>query len=143
MTPSIVAMVMAAALPSLDLPSAAESPHFDVSAQFRAGKAGSSGEVAVSFAPKDPDVHINTTPPPRLKLDGEQKLLGEKAGARPSLGSDKYLDTTFSVVVPVAILEPVHGDQTVKGSVTYYYCSQREHWCRKGTAELEIPVKKR
>ena len=142
MTSSVLVIVMAAALPSLDV-STAESPHFDVSAQFRAGKTPASGEVAVTFEPKDPDVHINTTPPPRLKLDAAQKLLGEKTGARPSLGSDKYVDTTFPVVFPVSVLAPVRRDETVKGSVTYYYCSQREHWCRKGSAELEIPVKKR
>ena len=35
------------------------------------------------------------------------------------------------------------AEQTVKGALTYYYCSHREGWCRKGTADLEIPVKGR
>jgi hypothetical protein len=28
----------------------------------------------------------------------------------------------------------------VKATVTYFYCSQREGWCRKGTSDVEFPV---
>jgi hypothetical protein len=118
------------------------SPHFAISAQYRPGKAAGTGEVAVTFAPKDPDVKINTTPPPRLKLDEGQKLLAEKTVPRKDGAPDeKYLDLTFPVVFPVAVTGPLQGEQTVKGALTYYYCSHREGWCRKGTADLEIPVK--
>ena len=120
------------------------SPHFAVSAQFRPGKAAGTGEVAVTFAPKDPDVKINTTPPPRLKLDEGQKVLAEKTAPRKADAPDeKYLDLTFPVVFPVAVTSPLQGEQTVKGALTYYYCSHREGWCRKGTADVEIPVKSR
>jgi hypothetical protein len=128
-------------------PSSAEagaSPHFAITAQYRPGKAAGTGEVAVTFAPKDPDVKINTTPPPRLKLDEAQKLLAEKtAPKRAGAPDEKYLDLTFPVVFPVSVVGPIHGEQAVKGAVTYYYCSHREGWCRKGTADLEIPVKAR
>jgi hypothetical protein len=122
-------------------PGADPSPHFDVTAQFRATKAGA-GEVSVTFAPKDPDVHINTTPPPKLKLEADQKVLALKAEPRPAPAEEKYLDTMFPVVFPVSVLAAPAG-QTVKGSLTYYYCSQRQGWCRKGTAALDIPVKPR
>ncbi|HUG52551.1 MAG TPA: hypothetical protein VMR21_03080 [Vicinamibacteria bacterium] len=127
--------------------SAASAPaaHFAVSADFRPAKEAGSGEVAVTFAPKDPDVKVNATPAPRLKLDAAQKLLADKPGVRPATGpaEEKYLDTTFPVVFPVTVLERPRSDQTVKGSLTYYYCSQRQGWCRKGTADLSIPVKAR
>ena len=123
---------------------ASKSPHFAISAQYRPGKAAGTGEVAVTFAPKDPDVKINTAPPPRLKLDEGQKLLAEKAAPRKSGAADeKYLDLTFPVVFPVTVTSPLQGEQTVKGALTYYYCSHREGWCRKGTADVEIPVKGR
>jgi hypothetical protein len=123
---------------------AGSSPHFEVTAQYRPGKAVGTGEVAVTFAPKDPDVKINTTPPPRLKLDEGQKLLAERTAAKKAGAPDeKYLDLTFPVVFPVAVTSPLQGEQTVKGALTYYYCSHREGWCRKGTADLEIPVKAR
>ena len=123
---------------------AGASPHFDVTAAYRPGKAAGTGEVAVTFAPKDPDVRINTTPPPRLRLDDGQKLLAEKTPAKPAVApAEKYLDLTFPVVFPVSVTGPVTSEQTVKGALTYYYCSHREGWCRKGTADLEIPVKAR
>jgi hypothetical protein len=28
----------------------------------------------------------------------------------------------------------------VKGNVTYFYCSKREGWCRKGTSEVTFVV---
>jgi len=121
---------------------AGASPHFAISAQFRPGKTPGAGEVEVTFAPKDPDVKVNVTPPPRLKLDEGQKLLAEKVAPKRAGASDeKYLDLTFPVVFPVSVLGSVPPAQTVKGSLTYYYCSHREGWCRKGTADLEIPVK--
>jgi hypothetical protein len=119
------------------------SPHFAVRAEYRPGKTASAGEVAVTFTPRDPDVKINVTPAPRLKLDEAQKVLAEKPAPKPPADEEKYIDTTFPVVFPVARLGPAHGDETVKGSVTYYYCSHREGWCRKGTADLDIPVKAR
>jgi len=119
------------------------SPHFDVAAEYRPGKAAGTGEVAVTFAPKDPDVKINAAPAPRLKLDETQKVLVEKTVPRkPGPPAEKYLDLTFPVVFPVAV-SPVKGGETVKGALTYYYCSHREGWCRKGTADVEIPVKGR
>jgi hypothetical protein len=121
---------------------AGTSPHFAITAQFRPGKTSGAGEVAVTFAPKDPDVKINVVPPPRLKLDEAQKLLAEKpAPRRAGAPDEKYLDLTFPVVFPVSVIGAVHGEQSVKGALTYYYCSHREGWCRKGTADLEIPVK--
>jgi len=121
---------------------AGSSPHFAITAQFRPGRTAGAGEVAVTFAPKDPDVKINVTPPPRLKLDEGQKLLAEKvAPKRAGAPDEKYLDLTFPVVFPVSVLGSVPAAQTVKGLLTYYYCSHREGWCRKGTADLEIPVK--
>jgi hypothetical protein len=133
---------------ALDSPTAGggSSPHFAVSAQFRPGKAAGTGEVAVTFTPSDPDVKINTAPAPRLKLDAAQKVLAEKAAPARAGAPDpaeKYLDTTFPVVFPVAVLGSATDAQTVKGAVTYYYCSQRKGWCRKGTADVEIPVKAR
>ena len=123
---------------------AGSSPHFAITAQFRPGRTAGAGEVAVTFAPKDPDVKINVTPPPRLKLDEGQKLLAEKvAPKRAGAPDEKYLDLTFPVVFPVSVLGSVPAAQTVKGLLTYYYCSHREGWCRKGTSDFEIPLKAR
>jgi hypothetical protein len=116
------------------------SPHFGVTAQFHATKDGA-GEVAVTFAPRNDDVRINTTPAPKLRLDTDQKVLSLKPEPKAAPTDEKYLDVMFPVVFPVSVLATPAG-QTVKGSVTYYYCSHKQGWCRKGTALLDIPVKR-
>ncbi len=122
--------------------------HFEVAASFvPAKKPAGDGRVAVTFQPLDPDVHVNESPAPRLKLDLTQAVLVDKQPPAPSNVPDydpstaKYLDLTKPVLFPVAISRSApKGDQVVKGSVVFFYCSQRENWCRRGTAEIEIPV---
>lgn len=121
--------------------------YFDVTARFLPGKAAGSGDVAVTFVAHDTEVHINENPAPRLKLDPEQKILVEKpaktpAAPPPAPGEGKYLDLTFPVVFPVTVAAPA-APVTVKATVTYFYCSKREGWCRKGNTEVELPVSAR
>jgi hypothetical protein len=115
--------------------------HFDVSAAFKP-KGKSAGEVVVTFLPKDPDVHINTTPAPRLKLEPGQALQDVPPAPVPKApeGEARYLDTSSPVVFPVTVAPAPPPAGPVKGTLTYFYCSKREGWCRKGTADLEFPV---
>jgi len=122
--------------------------HFDVVASLvPARKAGAPTAVAVSFQALDPDLRLNENPAPRLTLDALQAVLVDKQ-VRPAAGAPdydplkaKYLDLARPVLFPVAI-SPVapKGEQQVKASVVFFYCSQREAWCRRGTADVLIPV---
>jgi hypothetical protein len=45
------------------------------------------------------------------------------------------------VVFPVALAPGAPaGDRDVKAKLTYFYCSKREGWCRKGSAPVEFKV---
>ena len=78
-------------------------PHFDVSAQFRPGKAAGAGEVAVQFVARDPDVKINTSPR-RAKLDADQRSSRtRRPGARGRRRREAYLDPTLPVMFPVTV----------------------------------------
>jgi hypothetical protein len=122
--------------------------HFTLSASFKAPAApGELGAVAVTFAPKDPDVVLNEDPAPRLKLDPAQKRLLDKQAPPPARipvydpATARYLDTMFPVSFPVAWAgKPPASPETVKADVVYFYCSKREGWCRKGTAPVEFKV---
>lgn len=122
--------------------------HFDVAASFvPPEKAGGAGAIAVRFASRDPDVHINEEPAPRLKLDLEQVVLVDKQPPAPKTvpvydpETARYLDLGKPVRFPVAFAPNApRGPQTVGASVVYFYCSQREGWCRRGTADLEVAV---
>ncbi len=115
--------------------------HFDVSAELQQGKTGTA--VAVTFLPKSPDVHINQTPAPRFTVDAAQKVLldkpAPKASAAPAAG--QYLDTTWPVLFPVVLgPEATKGHHDVSGTVTFFYCSKKDGWCRKGTAAVDVAV---
>ena len=140
--------VLLAAAAVLAAPAGAPSPHFTVAAAFASpAKPGANGSIQVTFTGRDPEVRINEEPAPRLKLDPGQSLLVDKqppAGpSAPVFDPDKarYLDLGHPVSFPVAFAPgAAKGPQTVKAAVTYFYCSKREGWCRKGTAELEVPL---
>ena len=134
-------------------PSAAS--HFDITASY--ARRGAAGEVAVRFVARDPDVKINETPAPRLKLEGGPLVVATPpASARPAAAApvkDKdakespdgpptaYLDLTLPVSFPVTVATgTAAGNHDVKGTVTYFYCSKREHWCRRGVAPVTFPV---
>jgi hypothetical protein len=122
--------------------------HFDVAATFQHPKrVGGIASVAVMFRALDPDLRINESPAPRLRLDLTQTVLVDRQAPAPSDApaydtlTARYLDLTKPVLFPVALAPAApKGPQTVKASVVYFYCSQREAWCRRGIADLDIEV---
>lgn len=138
-------MLLVAALVAAPALLSGPSRSFEVSAAY-VSRAGAQGEVAVSFTALDPDVRINRVPAPRLKLDPAQTLLvvapaPAEDRAAEGANKDKYLDVTWPVVFPVSLSSRApKGGGMVKGTVTYFYCSKREGWCRKGTADVEFPL---
>lgn len=120
--------------------------HFEISASY-ASAAKRQGSVLVSFKALDPDVVVNEQPSPRLALDAGQKVLVDKQPpaaktAPPEPGEGKYLDLSLPVAFPVALADGVAaGTQAVPAKVTYFYCSKREGWCRKGTSAVDVSVK--
>jgi hypothetical protein len=128
---------------------AASGPrYFDVMASFVApARPGGTGSIAVTFAALNPDVQIDEEPAPRLKLDLGQSVLVDKQLAAPKTTAAydpvtaRYLDLKKPVQFPVELATGApRGPQTVKASVVYFFCSQREGWCRRGSAELDVPV---
>jgi hypothetical protein len=139
---------LASAVLIILLPAAgmAMGDHYTVSAAYvPPTRPKATPTVVVTFIPADEDVKVNQEPAPRLKLDPEQTVLVDRqpppsrraeSGAQP-----KYLDTSLPVAFPVALNPRApKGEQPVKGVVTYFYCSKREGWCRKGTSEVSFTV---
>jgi hypothetical protein len=126
----------------------AAARHFDVMAAFEpANKPGREGAVAVTFRALDPDVKVNETPAPRLKLDLTQTLLEDRQPPAPAQVPDfdpltaRYLDTSKPVRFRVALSGSApRGQHEVKANVVYFYCSTREAWCRRGSVDVLIPV---
>jgi hypothetical protein len=122
--------------------------HFDLLASFEpAATTGEDDAVAVSFRALDPDVRLNETPAPRLKLDLTQDVLTDRQAPAPRRIptydplTAKYLDLSEPVRFPVAVSPTAPaGPQRVQAQVVFFYCSVREAWCRRGTADVEVEV---
>ena len=137
----LVALVPAATL-------AAPARHFEVTAAFNPPRAASGdGAVSVTFLAVNPDLKVNENPAPRLKLDLMQTVLVDKQAPATNQVPDydpltaRYLDPAKPVLFPVAIAPSApKGAHEVKASVVFFYCSTREAWCRRGSADISIPV---
>jgi hypothetical protein len=122
--------------------------HFDVLASYEAPEeAGGVGAVAVTFRALDPDVRLNEKPAPRLKLELTQDVLVDRQPPPPRRLptwdplAATYLDLDEPVRFPVAVSPTApDGTRTVEAQVVFFYCSVREAWCRRGTADIEVEV---
>jgi hypothetical protein len=127
--------------------------HFSLLASFvPAEKPGGVAHVAVRFRALDPDLRLNVSPAPRLTLDIAQRVLVDQQppASRVHSGSEpadydpltaRYRDLAMPVSFPVAFAPAApKGEQSVKARVVFFYCSEREAWCRRGVTEIEIPV---
>ena len=140
----LAGLLMAGAL----FESTAKPTHFEVTATFTPALPNASGEVAIQFVAKDPDVKINEVPAPRLKLlAGPATVAAPVRPAAPAKGGPAaagpghYLDLTLPVTFPVTLAPGTpRGSHDAKGTVTYFYCSKREGWCRRGMAEVAFPI---
>lgn len=127
-------------------PQVTMSQHFDVAAAYEApAKIGAPANIVVEFKKKDPDVNINEEPAARLKFAPGAPLVAppppKGSGVIPDPANARYLDLSKPVRFPVTLAEgALKGLSTVKTTVSYFYCSKRENWCRKGTAEFDLAV---
>ncbi len=136
------------ALLALPAAVAAGPPHFDLLATFEPPeKPGGDATVAVTFRALDPDVRLNETPAPRLRLDLLETVLLDRQAPAPRRVPDydpltaKYLDLAEPVRFPVAIAPTASGGpQRVEARVVFFYCSVLEAWCRRGTADVDFTV---
>jgi hypothetical protein len=140
-----LALLLVMALPAAV---AAAPQNFDLLASFEPPeKPGEDSAVAVRFRTLDPDLRLNETPAPRLKLDLTEPVLLDRQPPAPRRIPDydpltaKYIDLAEPVRFPVAIAPTAPGGvQRVEADVVYFYCSIREAWCRRGTARIDFPV---
>lgn len=138
--------IVAATLDPLMTPPRIPAQHFTIGARYEApAKKGAPGIILVQFDRKDPDVSINEEPAPRLKFAEGAPLAApappKGSGVVPDPADVKYLDISKPVRFEVAqTASAAAGSAVVRTSVSYFYCSKRENWCRKGTSEFDLPV---
>ncbi|HET8646274.1 MAG TPA: hypothetical protein VFO85_12340 [Vicinamibacteria bacterium] len=130
----------------LALQGLAAPAHVKVAASYVPPAPGGEPAVAVQLTPLAPDIRVNEDPAPRLRLAADQVLvekpLPRRSPPAAAPGQGRYLDPNLPVTFPVKVgPRAARGEHTVKATVTYFYCSKSEGWCRKGTADVDFPVR--
>lgn len=101
---------------------------------------GQTGEIVIVLLPAD-GIHINAEPPVRVSLDsaatvslvGEpQQILDETTGY---LDADAEVKQRFRVTKNAAA-----GTHRLKATITYFYCSDSEGWCKPFRHRVELPL---
>jgi hypothetical protein len=141
-------MLMLAALLLLSVaapPPVSGREHVGLSAAFEHSGSGPEGDVVIRFMPLDAPVQVNAEPAARLTLDLGQRLLHESSRPAPPVPRQpfpnaRYVDTRVGVRFPVRLAPGTRGRHTLHASLTYFYCSTTEGWCRRAQDDVEIEL---
>ena len=128
-------------------PSLMTSQHFEVTAAYEApAKKGAPAQPRVRVQDRRTPTSTSTKSRPRASSSppvARWSLPRRRRvpGVIPDPANVKYLDLSKPVrfaVTPAP--NAAKGMSRVKTTLSYFYCSKRENWCRKGTADFDLAV---
>ena len=113
---------------------------YSVSVDKHSLKAGSKGTLLFTLRPQD-GIHINVQPAPGFSFDTTS---GIRSGGDLEISKDttsgflsKHKPIRQSFIIPRNVKT---GKVTVKGTLTYFYCSDAEGWCSRFKQPVEATV---
>ena len=99
---------------------------------------GASGEMAFTFAPVA-GIHVNLKPPPEFTLDSSS--LAALSGRLVLPKGTEYLKPSASVTQRFQLSPNAKpGPATLNGTLTYYFCSDKDGWCSKYKQPVAIAL---
>jgi hypothetical protein len=102
-------------------------------------KPGSVGQLLITLKPQR-GIHINLDPPLSVILDSSVALISSGKIDIPRMKKEKFLDPTKPIGVPFTLARSLAPGTrvTLKGTLTYYYCSDAEGWCSRFKQPVDI-----
>jgi hypothetical protein len=109
----------------------------DASLSASSFRRGASGEIRMLLTP-EAGIHVNGSPPPEVILaPGSVATVEGSVGLTPD--SAGYLRPGAPVVQRIAIPgNAPRGKHHLRGTLTYYYCSDTEGWCMQFRQQFEL-----
>lgn len=108
-------------------------------------RAGSEGTILISFVPVD-GIHITSTPAVTMSLEKNSPFAIRKPAGFKTDKKTGFLATSSPVEQRFVVAKDSSpGTHVLRGTITYYFCSDEEGWCRKSThpVELKLTIVKR
>ena len=103
-------------------------------------KPGTMGELVISFKPRD-GIHINLDPPISIKFDTSDAITSIEKPILPAPTKEKYFDTARPIKQRFTVSKKIKpGIMTLKGTLSYFYCSGTDGWCSRFKQPFEISV---
>jgi hypothetical protein len=113
--------------------SPAENEHVGVSIilKHKTMAVGDSNEILINFKPED-QYFINTDPHVSIKLDSN-KIIASVGKIQIQKGKKPdYVNTSQPVKLQIMLRKNVKkGAHELKGTLTYFFCSDADGWCSK------------
>ncbi|MBI1803681.1 MAG: hypothetical protein HY033_07525 [Ignavibacteriae bacterium] len=124
------------------LPAANKYVQYSAKVQQTPWKPGTTGTLLLKLTPQQ-GIHINTQPPIVVILDdsssitlvGKPKFGTVKADTSVYLDASKAIRQSFTVARSAA-----PGPLLLKGTLTYFYCSDAEGWCSRFKQPISVTV---
>lgn len=102
---------------------------------------GANGILEFRFFPTD-GIHVNVDPPVVFSLDSGVVAVVVKG--KPVMTTDAktgFLSTMTPVTQEIVVgTRAATGPLTVKGTVTYFFCSDSEGWCNRQKEPVEFMI---
>ena len=100
--------------------------------------AGTEGEILITLTPNK-GIHINLDPPLSIVLDSSDAI--SSVGNADVPKKDTVLDVSKPIRLSFSLSKKIKpGSVTIRGTVTYFYCSEIEGWCSKFRQPFEVKL---
>ena len=111
-----------------------------VSLSHQTLRPGERGEILVAFTPID-GIHINVRPPVKIGVDAE-KILSINGAIKQAVDANTgYLAPGMPVKQAFRLHSNAQsGEYSIKGTCTYFFCSDAEGWCTKFSQPIELTL---
>lgn len=101
---------------------------------------GSTGELLITLRPQK-GIHVNLEPPVSVTFDSAAPVEPSGKVEVPKMAKHPYLDTAKAIVQRFKLAKREPGSSvTLKGILTYFYCSDAEGWCSKFRQPFAVSV---
>lgn len=104
-------------------------------------KPGAQGTLLVSLVPKK-GIHVNLIPPISITFDSTSVISDIGKIEIPKSSKPEYLEPTKPIRLSFSLsARAKNGPITLRGTVTYFFCSDAEGWCSKFKQPFEVSLK--
>ena len=135
----IIALLMLFSSPS-EKQTMTNNQHVTVEMHYPVSMSLSVPALCTFFFTPSPGIHLNTAPIIELRLEKKSQfeLVGNPTFQK---NEQEYLDISAPVEFSIhAKKGTAPGKQPLKGTLNYFYCSDKDGWCNRFSQPIEVTV---